>query len=109
MRVEAHTPMAAPTAPLRFMKGNVMASPEMAVALTPCPMNIESAMLYNDEAVMAIMAGVAYCTSSLPTGFVPNSNVACLLSISDAKVMKKVLSLEFREENSEITIEKNKN
>ena len=42
---------------------------------------------------MAIMAGKAYCTNNLPTGLVPNSNVACLFSIDvlntlTAKVQK---------------------
>jgi hypothetical protein len=40
-----------------------------------------STILYSEEAVMAIMAGRAYCQSNLPMGFVPSSSVACLLSI----------------------------
>ena len=71
-------PMAAPKALVKFIKGNVMASPEMAIAPTPWPMKILSTILYNDAAVIAIMAGMAYCISSLPTGLVPNSKVACL-------------------------------
>ena len=41
---------------------------------------------------MATIAGRAYCQSSCPTGFVPSSSAACLLSIytyfifDDAKV-----------------------
>ena len=58
-----------------------MAKPEIAIAPTPCPMKILSTILYKEAAVMAMMAGMAYCISSCPTGFVPSSSVACLLSI----------------------------
>ena len=37
-------------------------------------------MLYKEAAVIATIAGKAYCANNLPTGFVPNSNVAFLLS-----------------------------
>ena len=74
-------PTAAPKAADRFIRGNVIASPEIARAPTPCPMKMLSIMLYSEEAVIAMMAGRAYCASSLPTGFVPSSSVACLLSI----------------------------
>ena len=36
---------------------------------------------------MAMIAGTAYCTSRRPTGLVPNSNVAFLLSISVSPFM----------------------
>ena len=39
-------------------------------------------MLYNEDAVIAITAGMAYCISNAPTGLVPNSNVAALLSMN---------------------------
>ena len=77
MQVEEPMPTAAPKAAERFMKGKVMASPLMASAPTPCPMNMLSVMLYNDDATIAMMAGRAYCVSSCPTGFVPNSSVFC--------------------------------
>ena len=77
--VEEPTPTAAPKAPDKFMKGNVIARPDIANAPTPLPMKMLSIVLYNDEADIATMAGSAYCVSNLPTGFVPNSNVACLL------------------------------
>lgn len=87
---EAPTPIAAPKAAERFINGNVIANPDIAIAPTPCPMKMESTILYSDDAVIAMIAGIAYCMSSFPTGFVPNSNVACLLSISFfCKVTKK--------------------
>ena len=73
MRVEAPTPTIAPKAAPKFMKGKVMASPEMANGPTPCPMKMLSTMLYKELAVMAIMAGMAYCISNLPMGCVPSS------------------------------------
>ena len=85
MHVEAPTPTAAPKAAARFMKGKVRANPEMAMAPTPCPMNMLSTILYSDDAVMAMMAGKAYCISRGPTGFVPNSKVALLFSIQSFK------------------------
>ena len=36
-------------------------------------MKMPSMMLYMEEAVIATMAGMAYCMSSLPTGFSPNT------------------------------------
>ena len=64
------------------MKGNVKAKPEMAIGPTPWPIKMLSTMLYSEEAVMATMAGSEYCKSNRPTGLVPNSNVACFLSIT---------------------------
>jgi hypothetical protein len=55
------------------MNGNVIANPEMAKGPTPWPMKILSTILYKEEAVMAMMAGIAYCVSNLPIGCVPNS------------------------------------
>ena len=82
MHVDAPTPTAAPNAAERFIKGNVKASPEMAIAPTPCPIKMLSTMLYSEDAVMATMAGSEYCSNSRPTGFVPSSRVACRFSFS---------------------------
>ena len=38
------------------------------------PIKILSAILYKEEAVIAIIAGIAYCVSNLPIGSVPNTN-----------------------------------
>lgn len=81
MLVDAPMPTAAPKAAERFMKGKVMPNPAMASVPTTWPMNARSMMLYSEEAVMAMIAGMAYRMSSSPTGFVPNSSVASLLSI----------------------------
>ncbi|MBR2252976.1 MAG: hypothetical protein IJ895_00935 [Prevotella sp.] len=75
----APTPIAAPKAAERFIKGKVTARPDMASGPTPCPMKMLSTILYSDDATIATMAGMAYCNSRLPTGRVPNSKVACLL------------------------------
>ena len=74
--------MAAPKAVARFMNGKVMANPEMARGPTILPMKILSIILYSEAAVIATIAGMAYCASNLPMGLVPSSNVAFLLSIS---------------------------
>ena len=60
MAVEEPTPTAAPKAAERFMKGNVMARPDMASEPTTWPMKARSMMLYNEEATMAMTAGMAY-------------------------------------------------
>ena len=73
MTVLAPTPTMAPRAALRFMKGNVVARPLMASGPTPCPMKMRSTLLYRLLAVMAMMAGRAYCQSSRPMLFVPSS------------------------------------
>ena len=70
---EPPTPIMAPNAAERFMRGNVIANPLMAYEPTPCPINILSIMLYNDDAVIAIIAGTAYFKSSLRIGSEPNS------------------------------------
>lgn len=57
---------------------------------------MRSIILYKDDAVIAMMAGKAYCSSNLPTGLVPNSNVACLLSLSIELLQKYEKDLEFR-------------
>ena len=72
--VEAPTPTMAPMAAPKFMNGKVIANPEIAKGPTPCPMKMLSTMLYSDDAVIAMMAGVAYFFSSLPTSSVPNNN-----------------------------------
>ena len=70
-----------------------MASPLIANAPQPCPIKTLSVILYSDAAVMAAIAGKAYCISSLPTGLVPSSRVACLLlSINNIKKMRSPTS-----------------
>ena len=49
----------------------VNAKPEIAKAPTPCPMKMLSAILYKEEAVIAIIAGIAYWVSKRPIGSVP--------------------------------------
>ena len=88
IRVDAPTPTIAPNAAPKFMNGKVMASPEMAKGPTPCPMKMLSTILYKEEAVIAMMAGVAYCISNLPMGCVPNS-VAFLFCAIDLLFMFK--------------------
>ena len=56
----------------RFISGSVMASPAIAMGPTPLPMNILSTMLYTLTATLAMMAGMEYCTRSLPIGSVPS-------------------------------------
>ena len=50
-------------------------------------------MLYSDDAVMAITAGMAYCISNFPTFSVPNAigapSLDTLFVFSDAKLIKK--------------------
>ncbi len=46
IRVEAPTPIMEPKAAEMFISGKVSESPAMAMAFTPRPMNITSAMLY---------------------------------------------------------------
>ena len=62
-----------PNAALRFIRGNVMASPAIARGPHPCPMKMLSTMLYSDDAAIAIMAGKAYFLSRLEIFSVPNS------------------------------------
>ena len=71
--MDAPTPTIAPIAAPKFMKGKVMANPEIAKGPTPCPMKMLSIILYNEEAVIAMMAGVAYFFNNFPTLSVPNS------------------------------------
>ena len=73
MVAEAPTPTRAPNAAPRFISGNVSARPAIANLPTPCPIKILSTILYNDEAVIAIIAGTAYCLSNLEIFSVPNS------------------------------------
>ncbi len=64
MRIESNVAAPAPTsepnAAARFINGNVMANPEIASAPTPCPIKILSVIWYSEDAVMAIIAGMAY-------------------------------------------------
>ena len=59
MSVLAPTPIMAPTAMLRFMKGKVVVRPWIASTPTPCPMKKRSTRLYRELAVIAMMAGRA--------------------------------------------------
>ena len=78
----APTPTMAPKAAERFIKGLATAIPLMAMSPTPQPTNMLSAMLNRLLATMAIMAGVAYCQSSRPIFFSPNSvGMYCCLFI----------------------------
>ena len=74
MTVDAPTPTIAPMAAPKFMNGKVMAQPDIAKGPTPCPMKMLSIILYNDDAVIAMIAGVAYFFNNLPTSSVPNNN-----------------------------------
>ena len=78
--VDQPTPIAAPKAALKFMKGKVMPRPAIASGPTTCPITERSIILYKLEATIATIAGRAYCQSRVPTGFVPSSSAACLLS-----------------------------
>ncbi len=55
----------------RFISGNEIASPAIAMAPTPLPMNMLSTILYKEVATLAMIAGTEYCTSSLPMGLEP--------------------------------------
>ena len=70
------TPTSVPNAVERFIRGKVTASPEMARAPTPCPMKMLSTILYNDEAVIAMIAGRAYDLRSFPILSVPRTECA---------------------------------
>ena len=58
-----------------FIRGKVTESPDRARAPTSgiWPMKMLSTILYSEEAVIAMMAGMAYCSSSAPIFFVPSS------------------------------------
>ena len=71
--VEAPTPTNEPKAAARFISGKVIAKPAIARGPTPCPIKILSTMLYSDDAVMAIIAGIAYCISNFPIFSVPKT------------------------------------
>ncbi len=68
MRAAAPVPTSRPMAALRFITGNVTASPEMASAPTPRPMNMRSITLYNDITTTPTTAGRLYCHNRRPTG-----------------------------------------
>ena len=69
------TPTREPKAAKILHKGKVIASPEKASAPHPRPTNILSTMLYKEDAVMAMIDGMAYLRRSLPVGSVANSRV----------------------------------
>jgi hypothetical protein len=73
MSVDEPMPTIAPKAVEMFIRGNVAAKPDSAKAFTPCPMKMLSTMLYNEEASIAMMEGMAYCFNNSPTGRVPSS------------------------------------
>jgi hypothetical protein len=49
----------------RFISGKVSASPARAYPPANCPMKMLSTRLYNEEQLIAMMEGTAYCLSSL--------------------------------------------
>jgi hypothetical protein len=55
------------------MSGNVIARPAIAYGPTPCPIKMLSHILYKEDAVIAMMAGMAYCLSNLEIFSVPSS------------------------------------
>ena len=61
-------------------------------------MNMLSTMLYSEDAVCAMMAGNAYCLSSLPIFSVPSSNGTA--DLSAILVLRFVNSLDFEDERS---------
>ena len=73
MVADAPTPTNAPNAAPKFINGKVSARPAIANLPTPCPMKMLSIILYNEEAVIAMMAGVAYFFNNFPTLSVPKS------------------------------------
>jgi hypothetical protein len=76
------------------MKGKVIANPDIANGPTPCPMKMLSIILYNEEAVIAMMAGVAYLFNNFPTLSVPSNNAPfgslMMLFFEGAKLQKKL-------------------
>ena len=58
-KVDAPTPTSEPKAAAKFIRGNVTANPAIANGPTPWPMKRLSTILYKEEAVIAIMAGIA--------------------------------------------------
>ena len=57
VKVAPPAPIIAPKAAERFITGIVIANPEIANALTPCPMKARSITLYSADAIIAAMAG----------------------------------------------------
>lgn len=51
-------PIKVQNAIIKFIKGKVIANPDIAIAPTPRPINMLSTMLYRDIAVMAIIVGM---------------------------------------------------
>ena len=69
----APTPTSVPNAAHISINGLATVNPDNAIAPTPCPIKIESTMLYKDMAVMAIIPGVAYLNNKLRIEAVPSS------------------------------------
>ena len=69
------TPTRVPKAVLRFISGKVTPRADMASAPTPSiwPMKMLSTILYSEDAVIAMMPGIAYFASSLLIFSVPSS------------------------------------
>ncbi len=57
--------MSVQKATTRFIIGNVIANPAIAIGPTPLPMKMLSMILYNEVATLAMIAGTEYCTNSL--------------------------------------------
>ena len=74
---------------IRFIKGKVIANPDMANGPTPCPIKTLSIILYNDVTVIPIIAGIEYCNNNLPTDFVSNTCDAFKLDITPDPPFKK--------------------
>jgi len=67
---------------IRFIKGKVIAKPDIANGPTPCPIKTLSIILYNDVTVIPMIAGIEYCNNNLPTGFVSKTCDALILDIT---------------------------
>lgn len=57
----------------RFINGNVIANPEIAITPTPRPIKMLSIILYRDTATLATTAGTEYSISSFDIDWLPNS------------------------------------
>ena len=97
--VAAPAPTSVPKAVERFISGNVTARPEMARGPTPWPMKMLSTMLYSDAAVCAMMAGKAYCLSSMPIFSVPSSKGIDAL-FSDILFLRLCYNFDLKDERS---------
>lgn len=79
--MDAPTPTNDPKAAAKFINGKVNANPAMPNGPTPWPMNMLSVMLYSDEAVMAMMEGMANLVNNFPMGSVPKIKGECFIDI----------------------------